>query len=62
MESEIFNSLRDLPFAVLFAWFLWLSFKQRKETMHMMTEITGQMMKTISDCCDEEDDNHKEDL
>ena len=57
MENEIFNSLRDLPFAVLFAWFLWLSFKQRKETMRMMTEITSRMMETISDCCDDEEVN-----
>lgn len=56
MEETIVNSLRDLPFALLFALFLVLSFRQRQSTMVMMSEIVKSFTKTISRCCDDDDD------
>lgn len=55
MEESIIRSLADLPFAMLFALFLVLSFRQRQATMIMMADIVREFTKVISDCCDDED-------
>jgi hypothetical protein len=55
-EEMIANSLKDLPFALLFALFLILSFRQRAATMAMMAEIVKEFTKTISNCCDDDEE------
>lgn len=55
MEEAILTGLRDLPFALLFALFLILSFRQRQATMVMMADIVKEFTKVISNCCDEDE-------
>jgi len=54
MEEALLSGLKDLPFALLFALFLVLSFRQRAATMTMMTEVVKEFTRVISRCCDEE--------
>lgn len=56
MSPELIEALKDAPWALMFGWFLYLSFKQRKETMTMMVNITEQFMKAISACCDDDEE------
>lgn len=55
MEETLLASLRDLPFALLFALFLILSFRQRAATMQMMTDMVREFTKVIANCCDDEE-------
>lgn len=57
MDSAIFEIFKDWPMAALFAWFLFLSFRQRKETMNVMAQMVKEMMLTISKCCDDEEES-----
>lgn len=56
MEEALLSGLKDLPFALLFALFLILSFRQRAATMSMMTDMVREFTKVISNCCDEENE------
>lgn len=51
VPTEIFS---DLGYAGLFALFLILSFRQRKETMVIMREIVRDFTKVISNCCNDD--------
>ena len=53
IEETLLAGLRDLPFALLFALFLVLSFRQRATTMTMMSEMVKEFMRAISACCDD---------
>lgn len=57
MSPDLIKAFQDIPWALMFGWFLYLSFKQRKHSMQMMVDITQEFMKAISACCDDEPDD-----
>lgn len=56
MSPEIMTVLADAPMAALFGYFLFLSFRQREITLTVMSDMVGGFLKTLSLCCDDDDD------
>jgi len=57
IEETLLAGLRDLPFALLFALFLILSFRQRAATMTMMTDMVKEFTRVIANCCDDDEND-----
>lgn len=52
MNELVASLVGNLPFAVVLVYFLWNYFKERKETLGLMKEITVNFTDTIRTCCE----------
>lgn len=52
MNEIAVNLVGNLPFAVVLVYFLWNYFRERKETMALMKDITVNFAETIRTCCE----------
>lgn len=55
MESGLIDALANLPWALVFVYFLHLSFQQREKTMRLMSEMVERFARMIASCCDDDD-------
>jgi len=51
MSEITANLVGNLPFAVVLVYFLWNYFRERKDTLGLMKEITTNFTDTIKECC-----------
>lgn len=51
MSEITANLVGNLPFAVVLVYFLWNYFRERKDTLAMMQEITKDFTATVRECC-----------
>lgn len=55
MSPDFIDALKDAPMAALFAYFLFLSFRQRAITLVTMAEMVDGFLQTLGKCCDDDE-------
>lgn len=54
-QPDIIATLANLPWALVFIYFLQQTFKQRQASQQMMIDMVDKFIAAISKCCDEQD-------
>ena len=54
MQIELAEILKDLPWALVFVYFLHETFKQRRFTQEMMAANIEKFIEVLRECCDDD--------